>query len=142
MPKTKPSYISSDAWILTSLAYAINSGKGTLSRIIGAGDYINHAILTRSELNGGISRLIRGDLITESDEGYALTPDGIAVTHLEKDSKVSAYEHMKTVGESIGAAAWKPGEDPNDCDDNERMKTYVSENDLEKAFQEYKKGLK
>jgi hypothetical protein len=49
--------VFSDAWLLFSIALAGGDDGASLSRILAAGDYINHAIFTGDELRGGLSRL-------------------------------------------------------------------------------------
>jgi hypothetical protein len=53
-----------DAWIFLSILQTCSPGGETdLRRIIGAADYMNHAIPTREELHGAINRLRSAQLI-------------------------------------------------------------------------------
>lgn len=64
--------VPSDAWVLLALIFA---GKNaSRERIIEAGDYINHAIFTDEELDGGLARLERSGCVTQADEAYSITP--------------------------------------------------------------------
>jgi hypothetical protein len=57
-------YTWRDSWLLLAMYGGTLSNKTTkLKDIIALGDYINHAIFTTSELNGGLSHLHRGKLI-------------------------------------------------------------------------------
>ena len=55
-------FLSSDAWLLLSLIYAREPAVRDHLRAVG--DYINHAIFTNEELEGGLVRLERA--------GYAI----------------------------------------------------------------------
>ena len=56
-------YHWSDAWLLLAIVYASRTGDATLDKIIAAGDAINHAIFTPSELESGLARLLAGGYI-------------------------------------------------------------------------------
>ena len=53
----------SDAWLLLAVGLAANTGSTTLAAVIAAADNIQHAIMTKSELDGGVERLARGGLL-------------------------------------------------------------------------------
>jgi len=57
MDNKQPQFLATDAWVLTSIYSAALGGEPTLARVIGTGDFINHAIFTLHELNGGLLRL-------------------------------------------------------------------------------------
>lgn len=63
----------SDPWILLSLAVASFRGPASLRGLISAADYINHAIPTRAEVEGGLNRLARAGLVSTSCRGFSLT---------------------------------------------------------------------
>jgi len=63
----------SDAWVLLSIC-ACTRKTGTLRDIIGVGDYINHAIMTKDELFGSIKRLHGAGLIFQKDDRYKPAP--------------------------------------------------------------------
>jgi hypothetical protein len=65
---------SSDPWVLLSLATASFRGSCSLRGLIAAGDYINHAVLKRPEIEGGINRLAAAGLVVVSPWGFSLTP--------------------------------------------------------------------
>jgi hypothetical protein len=72
------SWTWSDAWVLTA-AYTTARNPVPLSDLIGAGDHINHAILTDEELEHAFTHLtaaglvaVNGDLVTLSDDAIEL----------------------------------------------------------------------
>ena len=62
---------SSDVWLLLSVQHS--KGAATKDKIIEAGDYINHAIFTEEEFNGGIKRLIENNYLSEGNSKYSTT---------------------------------------------------------------------
>lgn len=137
-----PQFLWSDAWLLTSIYGASLGGEPTLSRIIGTGDFINRAIFTHSELNGGMSRLQRGGLIEAEGDCYRLTDAGVRITEIDPKAKKGPFYHMETVRKRLEASDWGPRVDPNACDDPERVIEHVSEAELKKAFEDYSNSLK
>jgi hypothetical protein len=65
---------SGDPWVLLSIATASFRGRCALRRLIAAADCINHAIVTRAEIEGGVNRLARAGLLSFSPMGFSLTP--------------------------------------------------------------------
>lgn len=60
-------FLWSDAWLLLSLIYARELADRDHLRAVG--DYINHAIFTDEELDGGLERLVRkGHAVTVEDQ--------------------------------------------------------------------------
>ncbi|MEJ2452139.1 MAG: hypothetical protein P8047_16000 [Gammaproteobacteria bacterium] len=62
---------ASDIWLLLAVQYS--SGAGTKEKIVEAGDFINHAIFTDEEFNGGIKRLLETGYIKEGNNKYSVT---------------------------------------------------------------------
>jgi hypothetical protein len=63
----------SDVWVLNSICLCTSKGA-TLRDIIGAGDYIEHAIMTKDELFGGLKRLHKAGLLIQKGDRYKLAP--------------------------------------------------------------------
>ena len=64
-------YHWSDAWLLLAIVYACRGGDANLSRVIAAGDALNHAIFTPAEVESGLARLVAGGYIeVEGDQYY------------------------------------------------------------------------
>ena len=143
MKPESQNYLWSDAWLLTAI-YGANLADepASLARVIGTGDFINHAIFTLAELNGGFSRLEKGGLITVHDQTYSLTETGRNVTEIDPKAKKGAFYHMDTVRMRLGASEWGPRVNPNEAGDPSNPRTYVTEETFQTAFQEYRQMLK
>ncbi|MHB8523320.1 MAG: hypothetical protein ACYDH9_21550 [Limisphaerales bacterium] len=137
-----PSYVWSDAWLLTAIYGASLEGETTLARVIGLGDFSNHSIFTLSELNGGLSRLQRGGLIRIETGHYPLTPEGRAMTQMESGQRVGPFKHIEQVRKRLAALDWTPGADPNAVDDSIDQPVHVTDESFRKAFDEYRTSLK
>ena len=128
-------YESSDVWILAALVPIAKDQPATLQDIIRVGDFINHAIFTIPELNGGFSRLSRGGLVKVQSGKLQLTEEGIRVTEIDPKAKKGPLFHMDTIQARIGAKAWSA--DPNAMDDPERSIEYVTKADFDQACDDY-----
>lgn len=72
-PAEQSQYNWSDAWLLLAIVYANKNGRGSLDRIIAAGDLINHAIFKPEELQSGLYRLTAGGYITKKGQDFDVT---------------------------------------------------------------------
>ncbi len=68
----KEDFVYSDAWILLAIIYSgrrqgVSADRSTISQ---AADYINHAIPTRDEINGALTRLQRAGWVEEDNGNY------------------------------------------------------------------------
>lgn len=132
---------SSDGWLLTAIAVGTEGDHASLKNIIAAGDWMNHAIFTDSELNGGFSRLSRSGLIEINQGTYKLTDCAKSIVEPEI-KKRGGYPLMKAVSDKIKAKKWKPNDDPNKMNDPESNIVYVTHEQVQEAFEEYTKALK
>ncbi len=82
MNDTQQRFLWSDAWLLTAIYGAALGGDPTLAQVIGTGDFINHAIFTPAELNGGLGRLERVGFVSIQDKVYPLTRKGEEATRI------------------------------------------------------------
>ena len=55
-------FVGSDVWVLLALLYA--QKPAPRERIRSAGDYINHAVMSDAELDGGLARLSVAGLVS------------------------------------------------------------------------------
>jgi hypothetical protein len=69
-------FMWSDAWLLLSLIYSGESADRDRLRSIG--DFINHALFTDEELDGGLARLQQGGHVVAENDRYAASPDVFA----------------------------------------------------------------
>ena len=90
-----------DAWILAALVYA-SEGKEPvpLWRIIGTADALNKAIVSRSELELAIGRLVTAGYIRVAPEGFEATSKALALK--------APGAPVESVAQAIGAAEWSP----------------------------------
>lgn len=86
-------FLPSDAWLLLSLIYARDPADRDALR--GVGDFINHAIFTADELEGGLARLVQAGHAVAADDKfcaseqvlhwYSSATDGKSRTAVHKD---------------------------------------------------------
>jgi hypothetical protein len=88
-----------DAWILAAVVYA-SDGKGPvpLWRLIWAADALNKAMVTRSELELAIGRLVAAGYIGVVPEGFEATSKALALK--------APGAPVENVAKAIGAAEW------------------------------------
>jgi hypothetical protein len=72
MPQDKAYFPWTDAWLLLSLIYSREPADR--ERINSIGEYINHAIFTDEEVEGGLARLRAAEYVVEEGESYAASP--------------------------------------------------------------------
>lgn len=99
-------YNSSDAWLLLSIIYAGGAnGTATLEKIIGAGDYINHAVFNPDELESGLARLAAGKFIKGKNKFFSITLK-VRRAYAETTSpRRAADKQLSDIGNLIGASA-------------------------------------
>jgi hypothetical protein len=68
----------SDAWVLTA-AYVTERNPVSLSDVVAAGDYINHAIFTDEELEHAFTRLTAAGLVELNGDRVTLSEDAITL---------------------------------------------------------------
>jgi hypothetical protein len=98
----------SDAWLLHAIMVA-QSGKAyaSLEDIIGAGDFINHAIFSFDELTGGFRRLERAGFI-EIDGARCKLTDAFFVGWKAHAGQRSLEKQSEALRKLIGAPPWRP----------------------------------
>jgi len=125
---------NSDAWLLQSIKFSENGDKGaTLTDIVQAADYINHAIITNSEFTTGTRKLKSIGLVTEKDKRLRTT-DKFNEWWTKKygqKSRISALKTMddieKYLNKNFGTA-----DEPTT-----EMKTEITDADLDKSAKDY-----
>ena len=102
----------SDAWILLATVYAAGKESASLDEVIGAADYIQHAIVTFEEMEGALDRLTTGDFIVFSNG--RLSPSQKTLEYYESISKQKrrVLDEQQNIEDFIGAQRWQPGDDP------------------------------
>lgn len=126
-----------DAWLLLSIIYANKNGSTALSDIIAYGDYINHAIFTTEELEGGLFRLISSGYIIEDGDGYRAT-DKIMEPYkkLSTIGNKSIYKNLVLIREKIASPAWSDAYDPMKANEGIVYKR-INKEIVKSAYKEY-----
>lgn len=97
---------ASDAWLLLAIIIAAGDEVATLDKIVGAGDFVNHAIFTNDEIESGLYRLTRAGYIQEVEGNFR--PTEIALRQYKKTSekKRAVFDQMESLREFLGAKPW------------------------------------
>jgi len=129
-----------DAWLLLSIIYANRKDRAILSNIIAYGDFINHAIFTWEELQGGLFRLINTGYVVEDSEGYKPTDKTIVLYREFSIKTKSPLKQLVFIREKLSSPEWS--EDYNPSTANAGI-TYerINEKVVEAAYLEYKRSL-
>ncbi|MEX2029559.1 MAG: hypothetical protein WD906_01095 [Anaerolineales bacterium] len=127
-----------DAWILLAIIYATRSDhSASLAAIIGVGDYINHAILTRGELETGLRRLIGAGLIARADDGFLPgEPAQRFWARLEAQGG-AVMNQLQSTASFLGARNGEPGGLPNPS-----TQDYVTKEQFEAAADQYHRSAR
>jgi hypothetical protein len=93
-------FATSDAWVLLAAIYG-GAGKGAdLDAILSAGDYLNHAIMSYEELDGGLARLLSARWIAQRGDRFYLSQavlvvyEGIAAQNRSVLKRWDALQHF------------------------------------------------
>jgi len=111
-----PRFTWSDAWLL--LAVAIGGGRAggaELKDVVGAGDMINHAMLTAAELRRGFAKLVAAGLVEDRAERFFLTGEAVVVCEkaLKRRGLMKSMEYLERFLQVSGSPQVEPGfEDP------------------------------
>lgn len=112
-PARQFTYKAADAWVLLAIVYAGRDGGAALSEVIGAADYINHAILTYGEIQNALFKLTSDGFVRE--EGGRFFPSAVA---LDFRSPRQAAKKTHAVGSDLEEIAallraepWSQGPD-------------------------------
>ena len=125
----------SDAWLLLAIIYANQDGSATLDRIIAAGDAINVAIFTASELESGLARLKQSGFIAENDGRFAPTAK-LQLRTKPGHTRRSMHNELKDVAELLKSPS---AIDDQSSPDNLRYPGF-SISDYEDAIETYRRA--
>jgi hypothetical protein len=121
--------VFSDAWLLFSIALAGGDGGASLSRILAAGDYVNHAIFNGDELRGGLSRLTARGWVTYNGGLFYLAGEARVLSDSLRASRGSVSRVLKEFEKLVRTAG-----------DVSRMAgdyAWLTDNLLHQAYLEY-----
>jgi len=94
----------SDAWLLLSLIYSGESADR--ERLRSVGDFINHAIFTDEELDGGVARLQRAGHVVAEGDRYSPSPAVLAwySAATAGKSRTAVHKDLERVQGFLGVA--------------------------------------
>ena len=114
MTPSTPIFLASDTWILVALLWATtDKADVSLVELIRAADTVNHAIISRSELETGFARLVSAGHATCSEKRYAPSPAIREFWSNETKGEKSLYDSWTALGSHIGAARARSGSIPD-----------------------------
>jgi hypothetical protein len=124
MAERLPMFEWYDAWILAAVVYASDAkGPVPLWRLIWTADALNNAIVTRSELELAIGRLVSAGYVRVMSEGFEATSKALALR--------APGPPVQNIAKAIGAAQ---AEMPQTTD-----ASYVTAEAYAKAEKKYRK---
>lgn len=104
----------SDAWLLQSIYYAKNDTPtgARFPAIIGAADFIEHAIMNYEELASGLSRLEEVGLVHVTDDLSCVTctPNALAIIEPIVKRHREVLKVKELIEKEINATRWSPCE--------------------------------
>lgn len=137
MSREETIYFASDAWLLLSIILSAGAGPASLEKIIAAGDYINHAIFTEGEMEGGLDRLSRGGYIEEVNGLFK--PTSLTLEKYEEilGKKKQLLTQLELLRELIGAKPWGYAESDSQAEKRYQYPGFTREGFAEavKAYQ-------
>ena len=95
---TNQRFEHADGWIFVSMAFYQGETGTSLRDLIATADYINHAIPSDDEIEGGINRLCRAGLVTVEEDTFHLTPAGRVLlrdTYNQRASLLQMWELLE-----------------------------------------------
>lgn len=136
MSETK--LLHSDSWLLLATIYATQAKPGApLTEIIAAADYINHAIITRGELETGFSRLISAGHLTQSGGNFSVSDAVNAFWRTTGSKHQQALKAWDALAAFIGTPAWAPGPLPDTPEEH-----YVTRTHYAGAVESYQRRMR
>jgi hypothetical protein len=134
--KEKFNFGYADSWLLLSIIYAQKQGDPDLSNIIGCGDFINHAIFSLEEIQGGMYRLIQSGYVIMKKSKFF--PSDKIVIPYQKFSrhKNSIIKDLEFIRKALNAPEWSSSYNASKANKNGSCDEITKEI-VEKAHKEY-----
>jgi hypothetical protein len=124
----------SDAWLMLAIAIADNGNGATLQSIIAAGDFINHAIFTGSEIRHGLAIFTHLGYIQAIDDRFLLTGNAKDFWATKHQARISVNKLMSEFNEFL-RAVFSPGAPL--ADDNKWQYPSITDEMVNQAYQSY-----
>lgn len=138
--KKKIKFQCADPWLLLSIIYANGDSKSDLTTIIGYGDFINHAIFTLQEIQGGMYRLIHSGYVVKKKNLYLPSSRILdAYNKFAKKNKV-VIKQLDFIRQELNAPEWSSKYDPTNANRDGICKE-INKKTLDLAYSLYKKSM-
>lgn len=98
----------SDAWVLLATGIAATYAQPTLANVICAADMIQHAIITKPELDGAIRRLQQARLVLWNPPILSVTPAGVALLKSAERVGGAYLARQKYLEAQLATKPWAP----------------------------------
>jgi len=108
MKKSAAAFQWSDAWLFLAIGFAASQRPASLGDVITTADGIQHAVITRDELNGGIGRLERAGYITYTQDGLAVTTLGRTLFLESARAGATHRKRQAAIERALSAVPWSP----------------------------------
>lgn len=92
----------------SSVAMVRSESGASLHRVVAAGDYINHALFTFDELDGGVQRLAAAGLLVVESKQLDLTPLGSAIYAKVAAQRRSVRNTMSALQQALAETSFSP----------------------------------
>ena len=123
----------SDTWVLVALLSATKPGScASLVELISAADAVDHAVITRDELETGLARLIAGGLAHVEGDAYAPSTEVREFWEKKTTSWASLYKSWDQLSKHVGAEPARSGPLPQ-----AESEQFVSKSAYEAAIATY-----
>src|SRR3989338_8909388 len=128
-----------DAWLLLSIIYASDKQAASLTEIIACGDFINHAIFTWEELQGGFFRLINSGYVIEQGDQYRVSVEIIDAYNKFAEKNKSAFKRIVFIRKKLNSPEWSEDYKPSTANEGIDYKR-INKEVVENAYQKYRKS--
>jgi len=125
-------FVSSDVWVLLSIAIGDGGNGANLRDLIATGDYINHAIMTAQELGGGLARLTQVGYVEEISGRISLAGDAKTFWESMETSRRPVLRLWDKLEEFLEVSA-----EPSIAKNAQQTYPGVNAETVEVAYQEY-----
>ena len=102
------SFTTTDCWVLFSVGFGKKGS--TLKNIISTGDVLNHAILTREELEASLNKLLHNDYISNKGNKFLATNTARKFYAENKKHFEGCIAELIRLSEILEQQPAKPGE--------------------------------
>jgi len=129
-------YQWSDAWILLATVYKGQKRPALLSDVIAVADYIQHAIVTFEEMEGGLARLTAGGFLV--DRGGKLSPSRRTMLFYRSVTRPHrpVLKEQEDIQKLLDASDWNPSVSPSDANRGASYPSLTRER-FDQAVQDY-----